>query len=111
MLDPVTGEWAALPETEAGTSCADGDPSFGPGFGYHAAGPETVVNDNLAFHVSERAWETVPCHEPGADFSYASTWAFDGLVVFGGYDAIGDPAQSPADYEFSNDAWIWRPSE
>ena len=111
MLDPRTGEWSALPDAPTGGSCSGDDQFAGPDFGYHAAGPDAVVNDRLAFHVRARTWEPVPCNKGRANFSYSSTWAFGGLVVFGGYDAGREPGEALNDYQFTNAAWIWRPSE
>lgn len=110
LLDPATGEWSALPEGAPASECEDGNRSLGPDLGYKTAGPETVVNDDLALHVTDGRWEAVPCNPARADFAYASAWAFDGVVVFGGYDTVAEPGQFPTDYKFNNDTWIWRPA-
>ena len=34
----------------------------------------------------------------------------DGIVTFGGYDAVAEPGQFPTDYKFKNDTWKWRPA-
>ena len=110
MLDPASGEWFELPEgAPAPASCAKPQ-SFEADLGYQAAGPDIVVNDGLALHVPSGQWETVPCNPPRGDIRFASAWAFDGLVAFGGYDQSGQPGDGATKYEFSNTAWIWRPA-
>ena len=111
MLDPATGEWFGLPEgVPANGGCADDGTGFDSHPGPFAAGPNIVVNKGLALHVSQARWEAVPCNAPRANAKFASTWAFDGLVTFGGYESRGaPPGQLPTDYEFNNDTWIWRP--
>lgn len=112
MLDPVRGEWSDLPDgASPSAGCRTDSPSSSVDMAasYHAAGPDTVVNGGRALHVSEARWETVPCNPEQDDFKFASTWAFDGVVAFGGYDQFGEPGQFPTKYEFSNTAWLWRP--
>lgn len=111
MLDPTRGDWFELPAgSSAGPDCDEGGEPYESSVRYHAAGPDVVVHNGLALHVREGRWERVPCHAPQADFKSTSAWAFDGLVVFGGYDASLEEGQQLTKYEFSNAAWIWRPS-
>ena len=110
MLDPTSGQWSELPAgAPAPANCAKPQ-SFEADLGYQAAGPDIVVNDGLALHVSSGRWQTVPCNPPRGDIKFASAWAFDGLVSFGGYDQSGQPGDGATKYEFSNTAWIWRPA-
>jgi len=111
MLDPATGEWFGLPEgVPANGGCADDGTGFDSHPGPFAAGPNIVVNKGLALHVSQARWEAVPCNAPRANAKFASTWAFDGLVTFGGYESRGAPPGQSTTYEFSNAAWMWRPA-
>lgn len=109
VLDPATGEWSALPpERPATPECAKEKQSWDMNLGYQAAGPDIVVHDSLALHVSKARWELVPCNPPRADFKFASTWALGGLVAFGGYDEFHEPGKL-IEYQFSNSTWLWRP--
>lgn len=110
MLDPATGEWSSLPPVpEIDASCEEDRQAIGGGPREHAAGPDTVVLDGWALHVIQGRWEPLPCNPPRGDFAYASTWALDGVVTFGGYDTVAEPGEFPTDYKFTNDAWLWRP--
>lgn len=112
MLDPATGEWSELPEPPQGQAdCKSDNSGLGETPRERGAGPEAVVLNGWALHVAEERWERVPCNEKRADFAYASTWAFDGVVTFGGYDAVAEPGQFPTDYKFKNDTWLWRPAK
>ena len=110
ILDPATGEWSDLPAPPEGrATCNEDNRGLSEGPRERAGGPETAVLDGWALHVTQSRWERVACNPARADFAYASTWAFDGVVTFGGYDAVAEPGQFPTDYKFKNDAWLWRP--
>lgn len=110
VFDPAAGEWRALPPGRPPTpDCAKEKQSWDANLGYQAAGPEIVVSGDLALDLSANSWHAVPCNPHRADFNFTSTWAFDGVVAFGGYDEVDEIGQFPEKYEFSNAAWLWRP--
>ena len=109
ILDPGTGEWIALPQGSPPVpDCHKEGGSWDSDPGPHAAGPSAVVSDGLVLHVGPPRWEAAPCNSSRPNVNFVSTWAFDGVVTFGGYDEIHEPGQMNK-YEFSNTAWLWRP--
>ena len=104
--DPALGS-ALPPAPSLAASCDDVHPPADGSDGESGLGDLRLGDWTL--NVPAETNGTTSCNENLPQFATASAWAFDGVVVFGGYETVAKPGEFPTDYEFSNDAWIWRP--
>ena len=110
---PVAGEDPAL------GSALPSAPSIPPGCEHVHPPEESPDGESASGDVRLGDWTlnvppetngTTSCNPKLAKYALSSAWAFGGVVAFGGYDTVAEPGQTPTDYKFKNEAWLWRPN-